>query len=98
MKRSFGESTVRHFFHMNMPGSPISLERKCDLLGDRFPSGTLPIGCDSFGNYVLLRCGGDRDGEVLFWDHEVDEDEAEPTMVLAASFTAFANDLTDENE
>ena len=39
------------------------------------PGGLLPIAADAFDNFVLLDGRDGRDGPVLFWDHEVGEEE-----------------------
>jgi SMI1-KNR4 cell-wall len=39
------------------------------------PGGLLPIATDAFGNLVVLDGREGRDGPVLFWDHDVGDEE-----------------------
>jgi hypothetical protein len=63
---------------------------------DRIPNGMIPIGCDPFGNLILLNIVAKDFGYVYFWDHET-ENMKEPTWenisLVAKSFTAFEKGL-----
>jgi hypothetical protein len=63
---------------------------------DRIPTGVVPIGCDPFGNLILLGIMARDFGYVYFWDHEK-ENMKEPTWEnisnVAKSFTAFEQSL-----
>jgi hypothetical protein len=58
----------------------------------QLPDGVVPIGCDPFGNLLLLDIMARDFGYVYFWDHEK-ENMKEPTWdnisIVAKSFTAF---------
>jgi hypothetical protein len=63
---------------------------------DRIPTGVIPIGCDPFGNLILLGTMGKDFGNVYFWDHELenmDEPTWENISFVAKSFTDFEQSL-----
>jgi len=63
-----------------------SLRRNREIFGSRIPDKTLSIGCDPFGNQILMN----RDGEILFWDHELETTEGVVNVHrVASSFTSF---------
>jgi len=75
------------------------LVRTAGLVGD-IPPGVLPIAADEFGNYVCLDAREDRDGPVLFWDHEegFDDGEVDDSNLyeIAPGLQAFLDGLTEK--
>jgi hypothetical protein len=55
----------------------------------RIPAGFFPIALDGFGNRILMSASG----KCIFWDHEVDDGESDPSNLLtvASSFSQFLN-------
>src|SRR6478736_6542647 len=47
-----------------------SIQDKIEVYSGRIPEYFLPIGCDSFGNLILLSLRKEDHGSVYFWDHE----------------------------
>lgn len=66
---------------------------------DRLPEDTLPIGFDPGGNLVCLVLGGEEEGKIYFWDHEVENTppSLEKMWCLANSFEAFLRSLQYED-
>ena len=60
-----------------------------ELYGERMPAGCVPVAEDHCGNLILLRVSGRTRGEVLFWDHELELDDAGPLFHLADSLSQF---------
>jgi cell wall assembly regulator SMI1 len=74
------DKTERDRVHVFLGVAPVpspgaNLVKTVGLLGERLPSGVLPIAEDPFGNLICLDNRDGRDGPVLFWDHEY---EGEP--------------------
>lgn len=63
-------STLQYF--LSVSDEPRSLiEVVGDMRrGNRIPPEYLPVGIDSFGNFVCLLVAGASAGKVYFWDHE----------------------------
>jgi hypothetical protein len=83
-------ATVRFFYSVGAPEA-LDIAVAMDQTGP-FPSETIPVACDWFGNSFLLR----DTGEVYFWDHERELEQADPeepdftpATLLAESFTEF---------
>ena len=51
-------------------GKPYTIDEKIKAYQGRVPPGLLPIGCDSFGNLLLLDFAARKRGAIYFWDHE----------------------------
>ena len=66
------QDTVRLFYGIaeSPNGDLVRRAGSADL-----PGGLLPIATDAFGNLVVLDGRDGRDGPVLFWDHEVGDEE-----------------------
>ncbi len=60
-----------------------------ECIQGRIPAGFFPIALDGFGNRILMSASG----QCVFWDHEVDDGEQEPSilMTIASSFSQFLN-------
>lgn len=68
-----------------------------DLLSDeRILPHLVPIANDPFGNLIVLSVGGEDQGKVYFWDHEIEPETVgyENMSLIADSFTEFLNMLT----
>jgi hypothetical protein len=83
----------------------VDLARLNDLLDGRLPKGFIAIGSDPGGNQILLSLAGETKGNVYFFDHENEPDDATddledyPNIFLVAnSFTEFLNNLTPDSE
>jgi SMI1 / KNR4 family (SUKH-1) len=67
-------------------------------VGD-IPPGILPIATDEFGNFVCIDTRDDRDGPVLFWDHEegFDDDDVDFSNLyeIAPDLQTFLDGLTE---
>lgn len=65
------ESTaaIRYLF-ADCSNSLYGIEAQLDLYAGRIPDHCLPIGCDSFGNLILLSVRTEDHGSIHFWDHE----------------------------
>jgi hypothetical protein len=64
------KNTSVSFFFGIKTGDTYDLEENIKGYSDRIPKGCLAIGDDSAGNLLLLELGGEREGNILFWDHE----------------------------
>jgi hypothetical protein len=92
-----GETTssrVAWFFGLSRDES-YGIEANLDDYAGRIPSGFCPIGCDPFGNALLLAVAGEDYGSVWFWDHEREVPEAEAANMsrVAVSFRDFLRAL-----
>jgi len=92
------DGSLVHFFFTLDPDAPhYQLTRKIETYTGRVPDRLLPIGCDDFGNLVLLDVGGAKPGAVYFWDHERENPDGDPywdnISTVASSFTEFVNSL-----
>lgn len=68
-----------------------SLRQNREIFGSRIPDETFSIGCDPFGNQILMN----RDGEILFWDHELETTEGVANAHrVATGFTSFVEMLS----
>ena len=90
-------SSVRFFFTLDETESHYCILRKLEVFSERIPGGTLPIGCDSFGNLVLIDVGARSNGTVYFWDHENENMDGDPhwdnVYPVALSFSDFIRAL-----
>jgi len=90
------DANVRYFLTLFDKGKHYTIPQYLDRYNERIPDGLLPIGCDSFGNLVLLDGGVKSTGAIYFWDHEL-ESMDDPTWdnisFIASSFSEFANSL-----
>jgi hypothetical protein len=68
-----------------------------ERVGD-IPPGILPIASDEFGIFVCIDTRDDRDGPVLFWDHEEgfdDEVDFSNLYEIAPDLQTFLDALTE---
>lgn len=90
------DSSVRYFLTLDEREERYAIAEFLDQYSKRPSQKMLPVGCDSFGNIVLLDVGAKSVGAVCFWDHE-QENMDEPTwdniFVVAPSFSEFLNAL-----
>ena len=91
------ESHVSYFFAIH-DGDSSNLLKTLKLVENRIPPNMLPIAYDDFGNLILLVVGGERAGQIFFWDHEkeyeMNENDLEaPLTKLSDSFEAFLSKL-----
>jgi cell wall assembly regulator SMI1 len=64
------DSSVRYFLTLDQNEKNYSLKVFLSRYKNRIPEGVIPIGCDSFGNLILIDLGARAVGSVYFWDHE----------------------------
>ena len=91
------ESHVSYFFAIH-DGDSSNLLKTLKLIKTRIPPNMLPIAYDDFGNLILLVVGGERTGQIYFWDHEKENEITEndlecPLTKLSDSFEAFLSKL-----
>lgn len=80
-------STLQYFFSVSDEQGNL-IEMVDDMrIGNRIPPEYLPVGIDSFGNFVCLSVDGPSAGKVYFWDHEALAGEG--LIELAEDFDAF---------
>jgi len=86
-------------------GKPVDLSELFDLLDGRLPKGFIAIGSDPGGNQILLSLSNDKRGQVYFFDHENEPDDATdnvedyPNIYLVAnSFNEFLKNLYSNDE
>lgn len=82
----------------------VDLARLNDLLDGRLPKGFVAIGSDPGGNHILLSLTNETKGNVYFFDHENEPDDATDDLedysnifLIANSFTEFLNNLTHQS-
>lgn len=99
---SYADSSVRTFFGLT-PDFENSLAYyfKIYVMANRIHGDMLPIAKDYGGNVVVLAIKGPRVGEILFWNHELEGIEQEPSLVehlipVASSFADFLGGLLPE--
>jgi len=88
-----GESdSLVDWFYTLAPDDDYNIRDNIDIFQDRIPSGLIPIGCDPFGNQILLGVN-EQAGAVFFWDHELGSEEPtwENVSKVASSFQEFLN-------
>lgn len=91
-RRSRISSDLRGFYGLGPV--PLSLD---NLPLDQWTAkALLPIACDSFGNYVAVYVRGDRQGEVVFADHEQGLATRPLTRDLPAFFAACKSGVIPE--
>ena len=66
------------------------VREELERLGERIPSGTVPVADAEGGNLVLIALDS---GAVLFWDHELEADLDEAVSEIAPDFDAFLEGL-----
>jgi hypothetical protein len=71
-----------------------NLDYTREMMTSRWPERFLSIGCDSFGNEILLSLSPPDRGSVYFWNHEEEAEEGEEPYednlyLIADSFTRF---------
>jgi hypothetical protein len=90
-------SRITSFFGVQ-PAPGGDLTRVVETVGD-MPPGILPIARDELGNFVCIDTRDDRDGPVLFWDHEegFDDDEVDFSNLyeIAPDLQTFLNGLSE---
>jgi hypothetical protein len=86
-------------------GKSVDLSELFDLLHDRLPKGFIAIGSDPGGNQILLSLSKDTKGQVYFFDHENEPEDAAddvkgyPNIYLVAkSFNEFLKNLYSNDE
>ena len=92
------ESNVQWIYGIHNGEYWASLEEQINTYKNRIPSKTLPVGNDSFGNIYLLSLRNNSFGQIWFWDHENESDQAadeyfENITKLSSSFSEFLNEL-----
>jgi hypothetical protein len=95
------ESSSVNFYSVS-PGDNFDMAENNDARTGRFPRGFVSIGADGNGNEICLDCNeGQTYGQVFFWDHDDEADQAQgetPETVknihlLGDSFTEFLEGL-----
>jgi hypothetical protein len=83
-------SRVAWFFGLSNDAS-YGLEANLYDYEGRIPAGFFPMGCDPFGNVLLLAVGSTDYGSVWFWDHEGEREEPDFSNMsrVASSFPDF---------
>jgi len=95
-KAGLNDSAVRYFLTLDSGEIRYTIPNYLNTYKDRIPKGVLPIGCDSFGNLVLLDVCSKSPGSVYFWDHEeesMNERTWQNISIVAPSFKAFEEAL-----
>ncbi len=87
-----GASTVQYFLGVN-EGDPDDLLTFNTNFKGRLPSGLLAVAYDPGGNLICLGVGGERLGQVFFWDHEHRNSVIDELPMLAPSFDSFLEQL-----
>jgi hypothetical protein len=75
-----------------------SLYKHIDMLKERLPLSTFPIGTDPFGNLFIMTLHPESYGQIYFWDHEEepkiqDGHFTQNCYFVANSFSEFVNNL-----
>lgn len=93
----YAGSSIRYFFSI-CEQSTFSLAHKYAVYSSagRIDKRMLPIAGDSGGNLVLLALAGSSQGQVFFWDHDLEglvepSDSPEHLAHLADSFLSFCD-------
>ena len=75
------------------PGEPDDIVAFLERYSDRLAPDLLPIAYDPFGNLICLGLSEPFEGQVLFWDHELepeeDDDEYSNVTLVASDFKLF---------
>ena len=93
---------VRRFLGVSHTERTFTLEWVADASKGDVPDEFFPIAVDPGGNMIGLIVGGERDGQVFFWDHEMPADTTadvgsrEDMFFVAASFAEFFDKLKAE--
>jgi hypothetical protein len=90
------DSVVDWFLTLDSSEKLYTVKKYSSMYQDRIPSGVIPIGCDPFGNLLLLDVGTRDFGCLYFWDHEkesMDDRTWDNISLLATSFTEFVQRL-----
>lgn len=88
------ENSIVHYFFLvdsEKYYEDFESQYKFWIEGGRLPEDVIPIARDPFGNLICISVSEDSYGKVLFWDHELDDDEC--FSIIADSFTEFYNML-----
>ena len=92
------DSAVAWFLTLDPQESRYTISRYRTRYDDRVPAGVIPIGCDSFGNLILLDIGAREFGYIYFWDHEresMDDPYWDNIYMVSRSFDSFSQSLRD---
>ena len=90
------EDSLVDWFYTLTPDEDYNIQNNMDIFSDRIPKGVLTIGCDPFGNQILIGTTKHH-GEIFFWDHEEEnyDDDEDPTWdnisKISSSFSEFFN-------
>jgi hypothetical protein len=90
------KETIRAFFAIGGTPKQYDIMYQISQFSGRYPEMLLAIGCDSFGNLLLLDLGAKNNGAVYFWDHEresMNEPTWENISLVATSFQGFVDSL-----
>ncbi|GAB3939867.1 hypothetical protein GCM10028805_00780 [Spirosoma harenae] len=97
---SQGFDSISVFFGLSFEKSHLNIDYLLDYYAERFPLGIIPVGEDPGGNYICLDANqGESYGKVYFYDHEIDNEDAQgnPTrdnlFLVADSFTEYLKSL-----
>jgi hypothetical protein len=86
------DETLDYFLGI-APGEPDDIVTFLDRYSDRLAPNLLPIAYDAFGNLICLGLSEPFEGQILFWDHELepeeDDDDYSNVTVVADEFRLF---------
>ncbi|MEP3278567.1 MAG: SMI1/KNR4 family protein [Stappiaceae bacterium] len=90
-------SLVDYFLGLDVAGRA-NLERYYHRYKDRIPGRFIPIAYDPGGNLIVIGTAGETNGQIFFWDHEMEaEEDEQPDMsnmhLVADSFEEFLAEL-----
>lgn len=88
----YSDSFVNWFYSVSEDRSLNFLTKnKLYIIQPRFEKGLIAVAEDGFGNMVLLSIREKDYGQVFFWDHEKEEEEA--VAFVAKNWVEFINSL-----
>ena len=90
-------------FYAIHDGAAVNLLKTLQTFRSRIPPGFLPIADDPGGNQLLIGLGGDHQGKVYYWIHDMDDEIEDETDVrnlglIENSFQEFLNSLDEIRE
>jgi len=91
-----GGSGIHVMYGLNNGSNWQSLKENRLTFQRRMPSSVTPIGCDDFGNQIVICCNGKHRESVWFWDHEQEASwyrRWSNIIQIAGSWTEFLDTL-----
>jgi hypothetical protein len=82
---------IRTTYSLDNGDDSYQLDWIYDLIGDVMPPGAFPFASDWGGNIYCLMLSGPMSGNVVWWDHERDNEDHSVEVVAESLETFFAS-------